>query len=88
MAGVPMRSSAVVSSAAVVATSNGTVGMPCAARKRFSRARCCATCSASGDGRTGTIEASTSVAALGTFSNSKVTTFTLPANARSASASS
>ena len=69
-------------------TSNGTVGMPCAARKRFSRARCCATCSASGDGRTGTIEARTSVAALGTFSNSKVTTFTLPANARSASVSS
>jgi hypothetical protein len=52
------------------------------------RARCCAVCSAAADGRTGASASMASMAPIGTFSNSKVTTSTLPANARSASTSS
>ena len=72
----------------MAATANGTVGNPRSARNCFSRARCCEMCSASGDGRTATSDSMALVAALGTFSNSKVTTSTRRANARSASRSS
>ena len=83
-----MRESAECSSACVVATAKGTVGKPRSARNCFSRARCCEMCSASGDGRTATIDSMALVAALGTFSNSNVTTATRRAKAWSASMSS
>jgi hypothetical protein len=87
-AGVPTRATASQSSSSVAARANAAVGMPRSARNVFSLARSCAVCNATPDGRTGVSASMASTASIGTFSNSKVTTSTPPANVRSASRSS
>ena len=66
-AGVPTRATASHSSSRLAARANGAVGNPPSARKVFSRARCCAVCSATPEGRTGASASIASTAAMGTL---------------------